>query len=89
MMPTELTVQDHVFHAMHLYLALCAKGGGGIAATSGRALLQLPLFQASPPLSHWALTLGCMLTSTVHGFPTEVHLLLTPITPDQSLRHRA
>lgn len=83
-MPTELAVQDHVFQAMHLYPALCAKRG-----------LQLLLGEyccgflpASPHPSH-ALELGDELTPTIHGFPTSVDLLLAPITPDQSLQHRA
>jgi hypothetical protein len=48
-MPTEQTVQDQVFRAMYLYVALCAKEGA--AATSAGALLQLPLIGPVPPLT--------------------------------------
>lgn len=32
---------------------------------------------------------GRVLTPTIHGFATGVDLLLAPVTPDQSLQHRA
>lgn len=61
-MPTEQAVQDHVFQAMYLYVAFCAKEGA--AATSAGALLRLPL-TGPVALSHWALRLGGILTSTI------------------------